>query len=51
MANNCLSLVIHGGAGARRGRDYSREIAHMRDLVEAGRDRLSAGATALDVAV
>lgn len=51
MANNCLSLVVHGGAGARRGRDYGREIAHMRELVEAGRDRLKAGALALDVAV
>lgn len=51
MANNCLSLVVHGGAGAKRGRDYSREIAHMRELVEAGRDRLLAGALALDVAV
>lgn len=50
MANNCLSLVVHGGAGAKRGRDYSREIAHMRGLVEAGRDRLLAGALALDVA-
>ncbi|MFZ5668194.1 MAG: isoaspartyl peptidase/L-asparaginase family protein [Pseudomonadota bacterium] len=50
MANNCLSLVVHGGAGAKRGRDYSREIAHMRGLVEAGRDRLRAGALALDVA-
>lgn len=50
MANNCLSLVVHGGAGAKRGRDYGREIAHMRGLVEAGRDRLTAGALALDVA-
>ncbi|MBI5939027.1 MAG: isoaspartyl peptidase/L-asparaginase [Caulobacterales bacterium] len=50
MANNCLSLVVHGGAGAKRGRDYSREIAHMRGVVEAGRDRLMAGALALDVA-
>ncbi|HRD45617.1 MAG TPA: isoaspartyl peptidase/L-asparaginase, partial [Caulobacter sp.] len=50
MANNCLSLVVHGGAGAKRGRDYSREIDHMRGLVEAGRDRLLAGALALDVA-
>ncbi len=50
MANNCLSLVVHGGAGAKRGRDYSREIAHMRGVVEAGRDRLRAGALALDVA-
>ena len=50
MANKCLSLVVHGGAGARPGRDYSREIVHMRELVEAGRDRLKAGAPALDVA-
>ena len=50
MANKCLSLVVHGGAGARPGRDYSREIVHMRELVEAGRDRLAAGAPALDVA-
>ncbi|MDH4386330.1 MAG: isoaspartyl peptidase/L-asparaginase [Caulobacter sp.] len=51
MANKCLSLVLHGGAGARPGRDYSREIAHMRGLVEAGRDRLKAGAAALEVVV
>jgi len=50
LANNCLSLVVHGGAGAKKGRDYSREIAHMREVVEAGRDRLRAGAMALDVA-
>lgn len=51
MANNCLSLALHGGAGARPGRDYSREIAHMRGVIEAGRDRLKAGASALDVVV
>ena len=50
MANKCLSLVVHGGAGARPCHDYSREIVHMRELVEAGRDRLAAGALALDVA-
>ena len=51
MANNCLSVALHGGAGARRGRDYSREIPHMHGLIEAARDRLTAGASALDVAV
>jgi len=49
MANNRLSLVLHGGAGALRERDYGRELDHMRGLVEAGRDRLRAGAPALDV--
>ncbi len=52
MANKCLSLVLHGGAGGlARDRDYAAEIAHMRGLVEAGRDRLAAGASALDVAM
>ena len=46
-----FALVLHGGAGARRSRDYAPEIAHMRGVVEAGRDRLAAGASALDVAV
>jgi beta-aspartyl-peptidase (threonine type) len=50
MANKCLSVVLHGGAGAKAGRDYDREIAHMRGLIEAARDALKAGAAALDVA-
>jgi len=45
------ALALHGGAGARRSRDYSREVPHMKGLVEAARDRLNAGASALDVAV
>lgn len=44
-------MAIHGGAGALTGRDYSREVAHMRSLAEAGRDRLIAGAKALEVVV
>jgi isoaspartyl peptidase/L-asparaginase-like protein (Ntn-hydrolase superfamily) len=51
MSNKCLSLALHGGAGARPGVDYSREVPHMRSLVEAARDRLASGASALDVAV
>ena len=47
--NKPVAMVVHGGAGARRGRDYGRQIAHMRGLVEAGRDRLNAGAEALEV--
>lgn len=45
------ALVLHGGAGARRDRDYSREVPHMLGLAEAARDRLAAGASALDVVV
>lgn len=51
MANSHLSVALHGGAGAKRGHDYDREVAHMRGLVEAARDRLKAGAAAVDVAV
>lgn len=46
-----FALALHGGAGATRKRDYSREVPHMRGLVEVARDRLAAGASALDVAV
>ena len=45
------ALILHGGAGARRERNYDREVAHMRELVEAMKARLDAGASALDVAV
>lgn len=51
MTNKCLSLVIHGGAGAMAGRDYAAELAHMRGLTEAGRDLLRVGRSAMDVAV
>ena len=45
------ALILHGGAGARRERDYSREIVHMAEVVAAMKARLDAGASALDVAV
>ncbi|MGH7022187.1 MAG: isoaspartyl peptidase/L-asparaginase family protein [Caulobacteraceae bacterium] len=45
------AMAIHGGAGALTGRDYSREVEHMRQLIEAGRDRLAADASALEVVV
>jgi isoaspartyl peptidase/L-asparaginase-like protein (Ntn-hydrolase superfamily) len=51
VTNKCLSLVLHGGAGAMSGQDYAAELIHMRGLIEAGRDRLRAGAAALDVAM
>ncbi|MBU4433599.1 MAG: isoaspartyl peptidase/L-asparaginase [Alphaproteobacteria bacterium] len=50
MSNKRFSLALHGGAGSAPGHDYGVEIAHMRGLVEAARDRLAAGAGALDVA-
>lgn len=51
MTKAGFAMALHGGAGARPGRDYAREIAHMRGLVEAGRDRLASGASAIDVVV
>ena len=45
------ALILHGGAGARRERNYDREVAHMREVVEAMKARLDAGTAALDVAV
>ena len=45
------ALILHGGAGARRERNYDREMVHMREVVEAMKARLDAGASALDVAV
>ncbi len=45
------ALILHGGAGARRERNYEREIAHMGKVVAAMKVRLYAGASALDVAV
>jgi isoaspartyl peptidase/L-asparaginase-like protein (Ntn-hydrolase superfamily) len=45
------ALILHGGAGARRGRDYTAEIAHMGEVVAAMKARLDVGASALDVAV
>ncbi|RZJ27982.1 MAG: isoaspartyl peptidase/L-asparaginase [Brevundimonas sp.] len=45
------ALILHGGAGARRERNYDREIVHMREVVEAMKVRLDGGESALDVAV
>jgi isoaspartyl peptidase/L-asparaginase-like protein (Ntn-hydrolase superfamily) len=48
MANN-YALALHGGAGPVAGRDYSVVEEHLRELTEAGRTRLEAGDSALDV--
>ena len=45
------ALILHGGAGARRERDYAREVVHMGEVVRAMKARLDDGAPALDVAV
>jgi L-asparaginase/beta-aspartyl-peptidase (threonine type) len=49
MSRKNFSFALHGGAGARAGRDYSVAEYHMRELTENARDRLAAGARALDV--
>lgn len=49
MTTERFAFALHGGAGARSGRDYSVAEYHMRGLTENARDRLAAGARALDV--
>ncbi len=49
MSNKTFAFALHGGAGARRGRDYAVAEFHMRELTENARDRLGSGARALDV--
>lgn len=44
-----IALALHGGAGARAGRDYSTEIEHMAEVAARARAALRAGAHALDV--
>ena len=46
-----FALVLHGGAGAMRARDYSPQLRHLSGLIEQGRTRLASGASALDVVV
>src|SRR5690606_33465969 len=43
------ALALHGGAGAIAGQDYSRQEAHMADLLEKGAAMLARGESALDV--
>ena len=43
------ALVLHGGAGARPGTDYSAQNKHMAGLIAGGQEKLIAGVAALDV--
>ena len=43
------ALVIHGGAGAQPGTDYTAQKRHMRELLNLGESMLKAGESALDV--
>ena len=51
MVNETMTYAfsLHGGAGPRLGRDYSKAEAHMRELAEAAQQQLESGGTALDV--
>lgn len=43
------ALVIHGGAGAQPGTDYTLQKQHMLELITLGEDLLKKGESALDV--
>ena len=44
-----IAFALHGGAGAKAGRDYGLEITHMKGLAKIARHNLRNGARALDV--
>lgn len=43
------AVVVHGGAGARLGTDYTDQKHHMAELIATGQDMLADGGSAVDV--
>ena len=44
-----FALIIHGGAGARPGVDYTKQQANMEKLIKSGQEMLVSGQSALEV--